>query len=320
MTLTDRYVDAVIRHVPTNQREDVAADVRALVADAIEARLAASGAGDADEAVETAALEELGRPAELAANYVGTPQHLIGPGYFFPWRRLTTLLVALVAPVLAVVTAFTAWLDGEGVLQIVVHSLSSSLTVAMVMAFSITAVFAYMERKGIRLDDEDEWTVADLPAPRTANVKMSESITEVVLLAAAAAFLVWCASAPPLYRAGGVTEPILSPTLPGFVLPIVIALIGIEILSVIVRQVRGHWAIADWSVSVALNVATIAVLVPVLFAGDLLNLTAFAQIGWPNEASPFDLEQLQRIIGALVIAAGVYDIVSGYLKATAKRD
>ena len=40
-TLTDRYLHALGRAVPTGQREAVAAEVRERVADAIDARLAA---------------------------------------------------------------------------------------------------------------------------------------------------------------------------------------------------------------------------------------------------------------------------------------
>ena len=87
-TLTDRYVRAVLRNVPSGQRDELEREVRALVADAIEAR-AADGQLDPD-AAERAALTELGDPAALAARYTGATLHLIGPQVYPIWLRTVT--------------------------------------------------------------------------------------------------------------------------------------------------------------------------------------------------------------------------------------
>ena len=61
--LTDRYVWAVLRGVPAAQRADLEPEVRALVADAIEARTGEPApSGASAEAAERAALTELGDP------------------------------------------------------------------------------------------------------------------------------------------------------------------------------------------------------------------------------------------------------------------
>ena len=59
-TLTDRYVWGVLRAVPTAQRADLEPEIRALVADAVEARIAA---GVVPAEAERAAIAELGDPS-----------------------------------------------------------------------------------------------------------------------------------------------------------------------------------------------------------------------------------------------------------------
>src|SRR5262245_7210453 len=101
-TLTDRYVWAVLRAVPSDQRKDLEPEVRALVADAIDARTDAgvTDAGATDAAsVERAVLTELGDPNALAARYANRIQYLIGPNLFPEWRKLLTTLLPVVPPI-----------------------------------------------------------------------------------------------------------------------------------------------------------------------------------------------------------------------------
>src|SRR5690606_35974891 len=65
-TFTDRYVHAVTRTLPEQQRGDVADELRASIADQIEDRLEAGA--EADEA-ERDVLNALGDPDALAAGY-----------------------------------------------------------------------------------------------------------------------------------------------------------------------------------------------------------------------------------------------------------
>ena len=63
-TLADRYVWAVLRDIPAGDRPELEREIRALIADTIEA-MSADGTLDAD-AAERAALTELGDPGALA--------------------------------------------------------------------------------------------------------------------------------------------------------------------------------------------------------------------------------------------------------------
>ena len=93
-TLTDRYVETILRNLPPHQRTDVEQELRASIADAVDDRLAA---GTDPAEAETAVIAELGDPERLAAGYADRPLYLIGPALFLDYRRvLTALLVAYV--------------------------------------------------------------------------------------------------------------------------------------------------------------------------------------------------------------------------------
>src|SRR5688500_13664214 len=94
--LTDRYIWAVTRSLPEDQRREVGRELRASIEDAIETRLEA---GEAPKAAEINVLQELGDPARLAGQYAERPAWLIGPKYYYDWMRLLKLLFAIVLPI-----------------------------------------------------------------------------------------------------------------------------------------------------------------------------------------------------------------------------
>ncbi len=115
-TLTERYVDTAMRTVPEAQRSDLSAELRALIADQVDARI---GAGEGIAEAERAVLQELGDPDALAAGYAGRPLHLIGPRYFLTWWRLLKLLLWIVLPLVALGATVTASLSGAPLGEIV---------------------------------------------------------------------------------------------------------------------------------------------------------------------------------------------------------
>jgi hypothetical protein len=190
-TLTDRYVWGVLRAVPAAQRTDLEPEIRALVADALEARLTA---GVVPAEAERAAIAELGDPERLAAQYTDKTLYLIGPRYFPDWKRLLRLLLSIVVPIVAVAVMGAGLLAGTGMVEVVASGLSTAMTVGIMLAFWVTVVFAVMERKEVPdLDEELAWSPDKLPdVPATGT---SESLVEIAFsiaaLAVAATALVW---------------------------------------------------------------------------------------------------------------------------------
>ena len=134
-TLTDRYVWGVVRTVPVAQRADLEPEIRALVADAVEARLAD---GTPSDAAERAALTELGDPEILAARYTDRAMILIGPRYYPDWKRLLTLLLSIVVPIAIVAVTGAAFLGGQPATELVG------------VAFSAGSVSPFSSRSGSR--------------------------------------------------------------------------------------------------------------------------------------------------------------------------
>ena len=117
-SLTDRYVAATLRSLPDRQRQDIEAELRALVADARR-----EAGVDADSA-ERQVLTELGAPARLAASYSDRSLNLIGPEFYLDYVRVLTVLLSTLVPlwfvIFALVTFADGWSEGANVIAGVV--------------------------------------------------------------------------------------------------------------------------------------------------------------------------------------------------------
>ena len=107
---TDRYVAATLRSLPERQRQDIEAELRTLIADAIDDRREAGT--DADSA-EREVLTELGAPARLAASYSDRSLYLIGPEFYLDYVRVLKLLLSTLVPLWFVIFALVTFADGS---------------------------------------------------------------------------------------------------------------------------------------------------------------------------------------------------------------
>jgi hypothetical protein len=311
-TLTDRYVWAVIREVPQHQRTELEREVRALVADAIEARTAG---GEADpDAAERAALTELGDPAALAARYADRPQILIGPTLYPVWYRLLTTLLPIVPPIVGAVVLGSNLLSGSTVGQAIVAGLGTGVAVAIQIAFWVTLVFAIIERTtGTTALEPKPWSVDDLPElpdeGRLGVVEFGFTLAFNVLLIVG---LLWVQLAPPIVI-DGVAYPLFDPELWSFWVPYLIAVTLVEIVLAIVVFRRGRWT---WTTAIlnALVDAAFAIPAVYLLMNDLLfNPQLVAAIDsatggqWLGFTTAF--------IGGIVLLIVGWDAIDVFLKA-----
>ncbi|GAA4513404.1 HAAS signaling domain-containing protein [Brevibacterium yomogidense] len=196
-TLTERYVHTVVRRLPEGMRDDVAADVTAMIADMLEARTdtntdADTHTGtDADPAVaEAAVLEELGSPESLAQEYARGPQHLIGPAVFPAYRwALTWVLPVVVAVALAVNGLVYALTAPEVHIGGLIGTSVGKAVPALLVAFAtLTVLFAVYERVGTApapgLRGHRRWTVDQLaePTPSGSTVRADGVVSLVMLV------------------------------------------------------------------------------------------------------------------------------------------
>ncbi len=313
-TLTDRYVWGVLRSVPERQRAELDPEIRALIADAIEAREAA---GTPPNEAERAALTELGDPELLAARYTDRSMVLIGPRLYPEWRRLLGLLLPIVVPIATVATVAAAAIGGQEPAQLVGTGITAALNVGIQLAFWFTLVFALIERSGAPGPMGVPWTpdhLPDLPAP--ARPGLAETIVTVVAIGVGLGLLGWQQIAHPIL-VNGVGYPLFDAALWSFWLPYFAGLLVIEAVVAIVLWRAGGYT---WTLATVNLVTGLAFLIPAL---KLLQDGAVFDPGLEAAVLAQGLGPALAPAGVVVmvvmVVAQAVDIVDGFRKAAQKR-
>jgi hypothetical protein len=176
MSLFDRYVHEVGRHLPRKNRADIQAELRSLLDDSLEA----AGAGEPSEEEAIAVLEAFGPPRKVAASYYPEGQYLIGPA-LFPLFRLVVGI--------AVVAVLGSQLLGIGVAILLAGAKFNPLEVTASLINSIPAVvggvvivFAILQWFEVKPETEEKsWNPRDLPQiSETQEVSRGELIFGIV--------------------------------------------------------------------------------------------------------------------------------------------
>jgi hypothetical protein len=310
-SLSDRYVWGVLKEVPQAQRADLEPEIRALVADAVEAR---ADAGEDRTTAERAALQELGDPGLLAARYTDRTMVLIGPRYYPEWRRLLTLLLPIIVPIVIIVATGAAWLGGTDPTGLVGVAISTGIGVTVQTVFWFTLVFALLERYAKDEEIGEPWTPDRLPETPADTVKphLSEIVLSLVALTVLAGALVWQQVAQPI-TIGGQDFPLFDPALWSFWLPWFLLILGLEIVFTFVRWARGGWTWVLAGVNLVLNVAFTVPAVWLVQTGQLFDPALVAAIdaqvggGWLQPTIAI------MVVVAVVIAA--WDSFDGFRQA-----
>ena len=286
-SLTDRYVTATVRDLDDEQRVEVERELRTTIEDMIDGRLEA-GAPSRPEA-ERAVLAELGDPVRLAAGYTGRPLYLIGPRVYPQWRRVMTVLLSTLVPLVTavnlVVRLFVDDVATEGVGPAVVGALGVGFMVAVNVVFWVTAVFALAERGKVDTGVELEWDPDQLPDDGGAGrVGLGETVASVGFLVAAALAIVWQQTSSPVVRSGD-SVPVLDPALWSGVLPWLLLVLAAQVVVVVLAHRRGRWSTGLGAANVALDLAFAVPVLLVLRSGDLFNpafVTVLVEGGWAD--------------------------------------
>ena len=311
-TLTDRYVWAVIRSVPERQRTDLEREVRALVADAIEARTA-DGQADAD-AAERDALTELGDPNALAARYADRPQFLIGPGLYPVWWSLLTTLVAIVPPIVGVVVLGAELLAGDSPVGAILSGIWTGFAVALQIAFWVTLVFAVIERTTGTTGLEHTWSVDDLPElPSKGRLGVGEFAATLVFNVLLIVALLWVQLAPPIVIDGD-AYPLFDPALWSFWLPYFIVVTLVEILLAIAIFARGHMTWTFATLNALLGAAFAIPAVYLLQNGLLFNPALVAKVESTTGSGQW-FDWTATFTSAILLIIVGFDALDGFMKA-----
>lgn len=293
------------------ERTDIEAELRTSIADAVEAKVA----GGVDEtAAEEAVITELGDPDRLAAGYASRLSHLIGPELFFDYKRLMTVLLVTVVPIVVVVTAIIDAISGEDVGSVIAGAFSVGLSVVVHIGFWTTLVFAVIERSGEK-KSIGEWTPSSLPALTTTTgaSKLGDTIASIVFLVSSIVALFLSRNYLGVNADDGSLIPVFNQEMWNFWIPLLIAVLAAEIIFEVVKYRVGRvtWSLA--SVNLAVNVAFAVPAIYLLATEQLLNPAFFEELGWTGAPTWGGTAVMVTVITIAVIA--MWDIVDNFRKA-----
>lgn len=311
--LTERYLHAVTRRLPEAQRDDVAEELRASIADRAEAL---REAGLASVPAERAALEELGDPDALAAGYTGRQLQLIGPATYPAYVRTLRAILVSAVPAATLVVAALDVLDGESLGNVLGGAAWLAFTLVVQISFWTTLVFVVAERGSAPRSFAEElaWTPDDLPELPSSRGSLGETVTNVAFLAVLGALIVGQQLRPAIDAPGG-DVPVLDPDLWSGWLPLVLVALVAEAAFEVIRYRLGGWTPR----LAGLNVVTGALFAaPVLYlaASDrLLNPAAVA--GIQEHWSDFDAGQVHTVVIVVALLSWAWDSIEGWRKVRA---
>jgi hypothetical protein len=234
-SLVDRYVLTTLRRVPEDQRTDIDQELRASIADAVDARVEAGE--ERDTAVEQTLLE-LGDPDKLADQYAGRPRYLIGPELYGPWLRLMKAVYSTVLPIIVAVLAILGAIGRAGIGELIGDAIGTLITVGAHMAFWVTLVFVIAERTGTGKDDLrlGAWHPDKLPHYEDGRSRQGQLVVDLSWIALLVALLI-------LQQFTFTETPVLNPGNWTFWFPYLIAILVVEgVYSIWTRRaaVRTH--------------------------------------------------------------------------------
>lgn len=307
-TLIDRYVFTVLRRVPERQRPDIERELRASIADAVDARVEA---GEPEPAATEATLLELGDPDKLADGYADRPQYLIGPEMFPVWRRLMTLFFSTVLPIVVVVSIVVQVFDDATFGKIIGSAISAAITTAAHLAFWTTGIFALLERTGVNragLSMRQNWTLADLPKYepgfQTAGQFAANLVWPVLLIVALL-----------LQQFTFFDVPVLDPAGWNLWWPYLIVILALECAYAVWLFRRGAWSHTVTAVNTVLAVLAAAPMIWLLATEQFFNPAFLTSLNWG--ADP--LNWLTWTVIVSVALTAIFDVADTAIRAERAR-
>ncbi len=163
MDIIERYLEAVAAQLPTEDREDIVAELRDLILSRVEAREEELGRTLSDEEKE-AILHEIGHPLIVAARYRKGPDSLIGPELFPYWlfgAKAGLMVIAAVQVLGLLIHVLGAPADLGRLMAQAFHGFFSG---ALTLLGALTLAGAIWEYYGIKPKWLTKWRVRDLSA------------------------------------------------------------------------------------------------------------------------------------------------------------
>lgn len=276
----DRYIYAVTKRLPAAMREDVKAELEAIIQDMM--------AEDPDnEALLLEKLQKLGHPRILANNYRGSERYVIHPEYYDDY--ISTLKI--VGSIFVIVGLVTGFLEAvttlpnpifPQVIETVLNGVFDNLWEALLGAFAWTTIGFWIAGSINQKRSKTDWKLSDLPElPETQTLLISRAGTIVEMIVGVSFGLIFVS----LMRTGlpFFNQSVVDPFIPFFYLSI-----ALDLILGITKLIYGQWR---WPVIFILAADHLYSLLFAVFflSTDFLNANVFQTI---VEHSEYTLTQV----------------------------
>lgn len=264
MDLLDRYVAAVRRNLPTAKADDIAAELRDVLLEHIEAREAVLNR-PLDKSEWEKLLVEFGHPLVVAARY-REKQTLIGPELYPFYLYSLKLFGAIALLGVAVMTVIRAAVDPGDVGLIAGQLLHSFWWAATTVIGTTTIVFVLVERYANIERQPCDWKPAELPEVEGA--KESGHLALAVEVVLGVLILLWwvgLVSIPNMAGAGGFRLELAS-VWDRLFWP-VFGVLALRLAYSLARWLRPRWRWTRGALAILSTVAAIVVAVLLYHAG-----------------------------------------------------
>ena len=322
MELIDRYVYAVTKRLPAEQRADIEKELRGLIED----MLAEHGSAQvSEEAAVTEVLKKLGYPAILAARYRGAEQHLIGPELYFLYTFVLKIVLLATGGGLLIAMIVNLFVQGVSEPLKLIGETISSIVTGLIGAFGgVTLVFAAIERyspEKIDLTKEEPFDPRDLPEvpQKRDRIHPSDPIVSMVFILIAMVLASYVPRFVGIFWTsdpGSTFIPLFNAPVYWMYLPFILITLALSMVREIAKLVAGRWTLSLTILSLVVEIPSLILTIVMFSNPDLLSDTFFNQIfTWLKRPDPlyFDLP-LKLFISRVVIGLGIFGFVVETIK------
>lgn len=251
-SITENYIYAVTKNLPSTQREDIAQELRTLIHDMLPPQPTEQ---DLEKVLYT-----LGKPENLARRYQGDDKFLIGrnlyPHYLTVLRIVGVTLVAIMFLTSLITTLMEPHLDTvRMVIDFCISFLTSAFSAVLQAIAWVTIVFAIIEKSGQSKDDE-QWDVHKLeavPNPRSI-ISLPETVVNIVFSLAFGIMIVFFPHLLAFFRDNGHFIPLFNLEVLAGYAPYFILLTIFQVAFETMKLIRLRWTFRLATMNLGLNI------------------------------------------------------------------
>lgn len=312
MDLLNRYLTAIAKQAPLNERVRIVKLTRSIV----EAKLAKDIRDVSDEEKLIQALLETGSPTQVVNRFITIPKYIIGPSVYDAYWRILTLVLWTIILTLTLATGIDLVFNSMTNIMQLFFAYLTNLLSALAQAFLwITLVFILFERQGIRIPLTKNWHPLQLPPASKLGGEIHR-LEPMIGLGITSIFFTLFYFAPQvvgLYYLEMQTWHILSifnlETLPNF-LPFFLILFASSSARELAKLMSGQWNYPVLFVVIFCNITTVVTTALIVFEPELWNPNFVAEFQVIfNTPAPMliDWRILQQIIIVVLACILVID-------------